>query len=539
MKFDLGKAPLNIRLMDGSRNNVKNLRPVTSTRIHTSSSTDMDPEGLFSQDIFGRVGDPKRMKTLSFIDLHTKVMHPLVWRNIERVSNWYTEIFLGRRYATYDTKLNQFIPSNATEGETGPTFFLKHLKDIKFVRNQSRQRDLRVDVIEKYRETAIYDYVLVLPAGHRDLEEGRGGNMVCDDINDSYRALIGHSKNIDKVDKENPFNHRTQALMQQQFNSIFEQIFTFLKGKGGFTASKWTKRKVEHGTRTIFSAMRLTNKDIAGPQRVTINDLHVGLAQTMRGTLPLTINKIATRFANHVFNSDGTANLIDKKTLRRKVIPVDAKWKELYTTETGVLSLIKEFKVDDYKFNSAEIQGLPALLIYRNSESFMIKGDIEEFPEHLRKEVRPITKFELYYYLLHDIDKETAVWSTRYPFATEDSMFPAIPYVKTTIVGDALYEMDNLGNKTDKVYREFPILGGAAMATASPHPNRLKKQGADHDGDTMSLEFVMTWDAVQEVINYLKNPINMISRGSFIALFSSDIASWSMKAYTSPKPVDV
>lgn len=539
MKFDLNKSPLNMRLMSGDRGKLRNLRPVTSTQIHTSSSTELDPEGLFSQDIFGRVGDPKRMKTLSYIDLHAKVIHPLIWKNIERISSWYTEIFLGRRYATFDVKLKQFVPSNANEGKTGPTFFLKHLKDLQFVRNKSRQRSMRIDVIEKFREKAIYDYVLVLPAGHRDLEEGRGGNLKCDDINDAYRALVGLSKNIDRSDPDNPFNHRSQALMQKNFNSIFDQIFMFLKGKGGFTASKWTKRKVEHGTRTVFSSMRLQSKDIEGPQRITINDMHVGLAQTMRGTLPLTVNKLSQRFANTVFNSDGTANLIDKKTLKRKVIPVDAKWKDLYTTEDGVLSLIKEFKVDDYKFKDVEIQGLPTALIYRDKESFMVKTDIEDFPEKLREHVRPITKFELYYYLLSDIDQETVVWATRYPFATEDSMFPAIPYLKTTIVADPIYELDNFGNKTDKVYREFPILNTAAMSTASVHPARLKGQGADFDGDTLSVEFTMSLEAVKEVKEYLMDPRNMISRGKFSFLFSSDISEWMFSAYTGPKPVEI
>ena len=539
MKYNPNKAPLNLRLLNGDRGFIKNLLPVTSSQIHTSSTDDLDPNGLFSQSIFGRISDPKRMKTLSYIDLHTKVIHPLVWKNIERVSTWYTDIFMGKRYATFDTKTKQFVPSDAIEGETGPSFFLDNLPNLKFLRNKSNQRDLRIDVIEKYRDTALYDYVLVLPAGQRDLEEGRGGNLKCDDINDAYRALIGLAKNIDKSDKSNPFNHRSQALMQSHFNSIFEQIFNFLKGKGGFTASKWTKRNVEHGTRTVISAMRLQSNNVNGPQKVSINDLHVGLAQTMRGTLPLTINKLTNGLANTVFNSDGTANLIDKKTLKRKVGAVDAKWRELYTTEDGVLSLIREFKVDDYKFNDVEIQGHPCALIYRDDTAFMVKSDIEDFPEKFRKDVRPITKFELYYYLLSDIDRETVVWATRYPFATEDSMFPAIPYIKTTIVGDALFEYDSEGNKTDKMFREFPVLGAGAVATISPHPNRLALLGGDHDGDTMSLEFAMTSESVREVKEYLMNPLNMISRGNFAALFSADISPWMMDAYTKPKPVSL
>ncbi len=539
MKFDSGKSPLNLKLMSGDRTKLKYLQPVTSSQIHTSSSTELDPNGVFSQDIFGRVGDPKRMKTLSYIDLHAKVMHPLLWKNMERISAWYTEIFLGKRYAIFDKKIKQFVPSDAIDGFTGPTFLLDHLNDLKFARNESNQRDLRIDVFEKYRGTAIYDYILLLPAGQRDLEEGRGGNLKCDDINDAYRSLVGLSKNIDKADKENVFNHRTQGLMQMQFNSIFDQMFAFLKGKGGFTASKWTKRKVEHGTRTVFSSMRLHSKNVVGPQRITINDCHIGLAQTLRGTLPLTLNKFSTRLASKVFNGDGTANLVDKKTLEGITVKVDPKWKELYTTEDGLLSLIKEFKVADYKFTEAKIQGYPIALIYRDENAFMIKNDILDFPEKFREKVRPITKFELYYYLAYDIDKETIAWVTRYPFADEGSMFPCIPYLKSTIVADALYEMDGMGNPTEVMFREFPIVGAASVETGSPHPNRLDAQDADFDGDTMSIEFCMTQEAIHEVKQYLKDPRNMISRGKFNALFSDDISEWMLRAYTSPKPVAI
>ena len=537
MKYKPGFLPFNMRLMSGNRDKLKNLTPVTSSQLHSNSSDQLHPEGLFSQEIFGRVGDSKRMKTLSYIDLHTKVIHPLVWKNIEKVSSWYTEIFMCRRYATWDDKLKQFQVSDATSGETGPAFFLKHLPEIEFIRNESIQRGLRVDVIEKYRNTAVYDYLLVLPAGHRDLEEGRGGNLKCDDINDSYRSLIGLSKTIDKSDLDGSFNHRTQAMTQQHVNSIFEQIFNFLKGKGGFTASKWTKRNVEHGTRTVFSIMRLNAKDLEGPQKVSINDVHVGLAQTMRGTLPLTLNKISTGIGGKVFNQDGTANVIDKKTLKSKIIDVDPRWKELYTTEEGMLSLIKEFKVDDYKFNDCEVSGHAIALIYRDDKGFQIGYDIDDFKDEFKPHVRPITKYEIYYYFLAFIDREVGCWCTRYPFATEDSMFPAMAYMKTTVTAEPLYEYDADGNITEKMYREFPILGGASLATACPHPNRLAKMGADHDGDTLSIEFVMTTEAVKELMDYLLDPLNMISNGKFSALFSTDVASWVIKAYTSTKPV--
>lgn len=60
-----------------------------------------------------------------------------------------------------------------------------------------------------------------------------------------------------------------------------------------------------------------------------------------------------------------------------------------------------------------------------------------------------------------------------------------------------------------------------------------------HDGDTLSLEFVMTQEAVEEIKQYISNPRNMIARGKFKALFSTDIAAWTLTAYTSPKPMEV
>jgi len=58
---------------------IKNLKPVTSTLIHTRTE-EFHQDGLFSERIFGIENSLDRKKTFSYIDLNTYVIHPTAFK---------------------------------------------------------------------------------------------------------------------------------------------------------------------------------------------------------------------------------------------------------------------------------------------------------------------------------------------------------------------------------------------------------------------------------------------------------------------------
>ena len=476
--------------MPNTRDTLRNLTPLTSSSFYDGASTTFHEGGLFSTEIFGKVSEKRRSHTFAYIDLNTTIIHPILYKNIEKVAGFYMGIMAGTSYATWDNKINQFIPSNELDGETGYSFFMRHFKDIEFTRNDSMRRNSRIDVLDKYRDTGVYDYLLVIPAGLRDAEEGKAGNLTMDEINDFYRSIISLATNIDKRDKDNPFNDSTKLLIQRNFNAIFELLFTYLKGKGGGIQGKFFKRKLENGTRGVLTAAEHDMEDMRGPQRLDVNDVMLGLHQTLKGTVPLVVNALLnSQLLINAFSSEGEVQVINPKTLKVESRTVSPKEKELFTTTEGVNTLINRFEKRAFRNRPVTLaKGFLAMVyIDTTNKTFKLVTDPLGAPKEYQDKLRPITYAEFLYYLIAPVVQGLPTWVTRYPIAGDGSTTPNSLYLKTTDKGLALKELDDnwklISIDTDRyVYKEWPVIGGSYFETLAVHPNKLAGAQADFDG---------------------------------------------------------
>lgn len=482
MQIDLSTVPFNIKLLPNTKRTTSNLTPVTTVDIYDSNKAPHS-EGLFSYEIFGRPGDPRRMSNFSYIDLGLQIMHPLMYKNISRIAAFYVDIYNGKKYATFNVKKKIFEPSTPTDGKTGSTFFLKHFQDLEFERNESRQRNVRIDLLDDYRSSGLYDFVLVAPAGYRDLETGKNGRVTQDVINDHYRSLIGLSNSVDREYADNTYNDTTRVLMQKQFGAIFDLIMLKLNGKPGRIRGKFIKRRVDNGTRSVITPMLADVEDLDGPQFTSIFHAHQGLYQTMKAGLPFVIHALQHPIITERFNGDGTVNVLDPKTLNDVTVNVAPKYKDLFRTEAGVNKLLNNYHPQENRDKPALIDKYPIALIYRDDKGFKIVASKNDIDGKYHDQLRPVTYTELYYYLTYGSLSRLPTHITRYPFANQDSTTPNKIHIKTTIRGAALAEYDDNMSLSDIIYPEMPMEGSAYMDTLSPHPSKLKAADGDHDGD--------------------------------------------------------
>lgn len=529
--MELSLAPFNVTLLDNNRSVLRNLTPITSTDVYEGTTKKLNDNGLFSTTIFGRPAEERRQQTFSYVDLRTHILHPILYANIEKVAGFFTSICNGTAYAVWDEKKKTFVESTAVDGDTGFSFFMKHFKDIVFERNDSEIRSLRIDVLDKFRTTAIYDFVLVIPAGIRDIEEDSKGGLSQDEINEYYRNLISLSKNIDTTFKDNKFNDGTKILMQRNFNSIYDLLFSYINGKRGLTQDKFAKRKVENGTRSVLAPMDLAVEDMDGPQAISMLETVVGLYQTAKGCLPLIQYAFKHELITGTFFGDNTALVIDKKTKQLDRRPVDSKVKDLFTTEDGVNNLLNKFEVVENRDKPIMISGGYLAMVYQDEVGFKIIKDVASVPEKRLDKLHPITWGELLYYLAKPVVANKPIWTTRFPYTNVDSTSPGFPYVKTTARGLALREYDfNWQLGEDYLYNEWPIPGESWVETLIPHPSRLKKKGADFDGDTGSAEFTYSDESVKEVDKYLNDVDSWFEDGKVRFFGSTDTMDWVLKS---------
>ena len=507
------KAPFNITLLKVDSATLKHITPVTTLDIfENAKSTNFHPDGLFSAEIFGRVGDDDRDTRFSYINLKTKILHPVVYFRLERLKRLYIGILSGKEYARWDEELKDFFPATELTGSTGYEFFLSRWDELVIPTGESAVRNQRIELINKYKDRAILNHVIVLPAGLRDAEIDKSGRTVENEINAHYRRLIGISNTIGKTSKTDVSVLDTARYTQQlTFNEIYLEIENILTGKKGFLQRKWGSRAVFDGTRNVISAMEISNPDLDDDAYPDANDTVMGLWQASRGALPVTLHALNSGILNNIFGSvEGSVRLIDVKTLESEPVNVSPTTYDRWTTSEGLEKVINSQSMIELRAKPILVEGRYLALVYKPDKKkvFKIFTDINELPEWAhKKDVYPITYEELIYLSNYRHWNNLKVIGTRYPVLGEGSTYPSNLFVRTTVKSEPRVELDenwepmNAKENTAISYPDFnPEVYVDSMIV---HPNRLAGLTGDYDGDMMSGNILYTEESIKAIDDFL------------------------------------
>lgn len=504
-------APTELWLLQLTDETIRYLRPVTSLDINDGLTSNFHDEGLYSTTIFGKVGTEERDKNFSYIDIKTPILHPKIFDDLCRLKGLYKGILSGKETAKFDPILKDFVADQSSAAETGYSFFMRHFKQIEFKRNKSPSRQLRVEFIEKYRDQATTTRVAVIPAGLRDLEIGEDGRAVKNEVHDLYYRLLSIANTIPRNrDMESPALDIPRWSLTLTFYQIFELFKSMLEGKKGFLLNKWGSRKIVHGTRNVISVMDTSSTTLGATNAPSYDSTVVGLFQTIKGLTPVTMYLLRTQYLSNIFSQgESSVPLVDKETLQPEFVEISSETRDRWTTKEGLLDVINSFYDPEARHRPVEVEGRWLALIYKGPDkTFRIFFDIRELPEHLdRKDVYPITLCEILYLSGYNKWNKYFMSSTRYPVASNDSIYPSRVYVKTTTVAEVRKELgpDWLPIGDEYVAVEFPRSDIESFySTQAPHGSRLAGLVADFDGDTASGTYLMTDDALAENDRYLK-----------------------------------
>lgn len=500
--------PVNLDILVTTPERIKNLKQTRVLDIFDGAGTsNFHEEGLFSVSTFGRVGSEERETRFSFIDIRIDIFHPYYFKQLCQLKALYKGIMSGKSYAVWDTKIRDFIPSDAITGKTGYHFFMEHWDDINFRPTGSAIRDLRIKFITKFQEKALTRFVLVIPAALRDVQFDEVGNVKEGEINEMYRRLISLSNAVSTNTTGATSVHDVSRFsLQLTFNEIYDYLSSLLEGKGGFLQQKWGSRRVYYGTRNVVTAMNTSPSVMGADNSPKLNHTVVGLFQTMKGTLPLTIHLLQTGWLKSVFNAgEGNAILVNRKTLKPEHVKLDSQTTDKWTTTAGLEKLINSYRETPMRSKHIVLQDYYLGLIYRGPDNtFRIFNNIEDLPEGFdRKFVTPLTYAEFFYSSGYFKWNKIGLYCTRYPVTGTGSVYPSFPYVKNTVKSEMRKELglDWQPIGPDRVALEFPVMdeNPVYIDTMMPHPSRLSGLTMDFDGDTGSGNFVFTDEAVGEV----------------------------------------
>lgn len=501
--------PFNISILELTPGKLEGLKPVRVLDIFDGNSGNFNEDGLFSPSIFGKIGTELRMERFSYIDIKLPVFHPVIYNTIIKLKGLYEEIITGNGYATWNAALKDFERSDAVNGKTGFSYFLKYWKDIKHVNTGSTLREEAIKLLEMYKDKALVTKVVVIPAGLRDVEIGNSGRVSQDDINKEYARLLSIANTINEnVVKANPDLLDVSRLsLQRAFIGVYSNLEARLEGKHKHIMGKWASRRIMNGTANVITALDVSTAYLGDKGNIGYKNTAIGMYQAMKSILPVSIHLIKTGFLSKVFiNPNMPVTLINKKTLKSEQVSLPSIYHDRYATDEGIEKVITAFNDIEVRNLPLEINGYYVGLLYRGPDgTFKIIQDIDSVPKDRNKaDVTPLTFGQLLYISIYKTINTYPLMVTRYPITGIGSIYPSFMFVKSTIKYEKRRELgDGWEPLSDEyVAYQFPT-DGQYLNSLVPHTSRLIGLSADYDGDRSSGNATYSIESKNEIASYL------------------------------------
>ena len=257
----------------------RGLTPVSSTEIKTRSG-EFNPNGLFSEEIFGAEGSLDRSKAFSYIQLSTKVLHPTLYRHIIRLERKLEKWFSTEQ--TFSIDENGSIIED-DDGVAGIASFIQEFPKIKW-RAGSTQREEFIKGLENaYKSNTLFiDKLPVLPPDVRPYFEDEAGQAQIDELNNVYINILRKSFQIKSAGSSGQFFDLLNWGLQLAINDHDKFIKHKIEKKQGLIRGNMLGKRIDFSGRAVITP---------GPQ-LNVNEIGVPLRMAVQLFQPFLIHYI-------------------------------------------------------------------------------------------------------------------------------------------------------------------------------------------------------------------------------------------------------
>ena len=524
---------------------------VKSNFIHETSSAKFHPEGLFSEEIFGQIASPERLVRNGYIDLHTTVFHPRVFKILRSLKGLYEEIIAGKSYAGFNTTTGDFEKCSINEMESDPkengwaevgtgfTFFLKWFPKLNIKPTESISRNDKIILLNKYRNRLLVGKWIVVAAGQREYEEDARGGGRSEEINKYYSSLLRLATAIPKDSDKSPVFDTIRYAIQCKINDIHAYIVDFLDGKPGFVQRKYGYRKLAYATRNVITSPNMAAASDGDPQFHDLFESKVPLYQAAKGFQPLVIFNLKEQFFSQIFTtSSDSVPLIDWDTNELVYREISESEKNRFTLSAEIEDIISLFRNHKTRYKPVRVKATDdkyykLFLLYDTGDTIRIFRNIAEFEQNLAdqgvkfdpKYIRDFTYADMLYISTYYATYGRNCTITRYPAIEPGSIYPSKVHLVSSKPGRVVKFIGRMGNATE--FPEYPVIGARWVDSTILHPSRLAGLDADFDGDTISVNSVMSKEANDECNEYYNSVGALVDlNGSLLVNLDTDLVKW-------------
>ena len=520
--------PMNLELLDVNKEVLaKGMKPVRSMFIMKPGSDRFHEDGLFSEEIFGSSATEARLTTRAYVALNTQVLQPKTYQNLLRLSRLYERIMGSTAYAVFDKTIMNFVQANPEDqgADTGYEFFTSHVQELQFNESSSSTRRDRVEGLTKFKDILLIDKVIVIPAGLRDYEMGSNGRPSVDEINKFYTSLLSLAQVIPPNLGHNRDYDHIRFAIQRKLSDLYSHIQNIVAGdnggKNGHLQRKWGSRNLTLGGRDVISASDMTANATTDLQFHSFDETKVPLFLGAKILEPSVIYQLRRVFLSHIMSQDqDQVSLINPKTFKvgyHQVLPFE---KDQFLTPEGLTAFVNSFRDVHSRDDAVVLHDTSGVefylyLVYDEGDRITIFRNLDAFKDNYSKfvkdvtfdmdKVRPLSKVEMIAIATWLASRGKYVDITRYPAIGLSSTYPSRIHLITTSPARTVKIMSEYTGDTFEI-GEYPILGESFVDSTVLHPAYLAGLGGDFDGDTISVNSILSDEACVEHNTYLNSP---------------------------------
>ena len=213
------------------------LPEITSPKIWLNKN-EFDPEGLFSEKIFGIPGSEKYRTQFAYIDLGIPVSHPQFLDILHSHARKIFNALLGVEEIFLDG--NEFN----TKGHGQPLVGFELLQTIVNDWQNLKLNQYVVAFLEKYGENILIDKLIVIPPAYRPIYHVKDMTVV-DPINNYYTSILQEKQTL---------TDSSWFIIQNKVYKLFKHFQQMLAKKSGLIRDSILGKRVDFSGRAVISA---------------------------------------------------------------------------------------------------------------------------------------------------------------------------------------------------------------------------------------------------------------------------------------------
>jgi len=514
---------------------VNELKEITNPMFFARSNMPTT-DGLLSNEIFGITKDD-RTTIFAYIHLAGEYfMHPLAYKIWSKLDSNIKPCVYEMENFVYDPEKGKLKPD--PNGETGIKFLMKLIKKVDFKKTNSSKREVRINFLEKYRDSLFMKDVIVIPAGMRDVNTEADGKVGVGEINKPYNAIVRDAKALQESDDYGlSLNGTLRGRIQDNIVKIYNWFIfgrdpitgndaqaSGLSRKLGLIRRAGMKKSFDWGSRLVICTQNL-RKERLEDLDVDLDSIGLPIAAVCANLFPYMLYWIRKWFENQMSDVQDLM-VYNSRTKKVERAHIDD-WQAVYSDERIKKEISRFMHGMSNRFVPVEApiknapRGMKAYLQFKGYNvpdeevaNAISSGTLSK--EGYTLTSRPLTWCDLIYMAAMEVTKDKMTLVTRFPVDSFYNQFPAKIKVISTIETEPL-----LVNGT--FYKKYPKIAPEDINTNSsnhfvdvalPNNVRLGSIGGDFDGDTVSSKVPYSIEANDELFKAINSKVHYIGFGA-------------------------